>query len=158
MNPDTSRPPEEGEEIAVYDDAVIGRVFRLSAFALIIIIALGIGGFFYFKKKPAPVAPSVTKIEAPVEKTFSEIKVPATKFTDITAAAGITFAHNNGAAGDKLLPETMGGGVGFFDYDNDGDQDLLFVNCTYWPGKTPASKQPTTSTLYRNDGKGKFND
>ncbi|HEX7860297.1 MAG TPA: CRTAC1 family protein [Verrucomicrobiae bacterium] len=158
MNPDTSRPPEEGEEIAVYDDAVIGRAFRLSAFALIFIIALGVGSFFYLKKKPAPIAPSVTKIEAPVEKTFSEIKVPAAKFTDITAAAGITFVHNNGAAGDKLLPETMGGGVGFFDYDNDGDQDLLFVNSTYWPNKIPAGRKPTTSALYENDGKGKFKD
>ena len=39
------------------------------------------------------------------------------------------FVHANGANGDKLLPETMGGGCAFFDFDNDGDQDLLFVNC-----------------------------
>ena len=38
-------------------------------------------------------------------------------FTDVTAAAGITFRHENGAAGEKLLPETMGGGVAFFDFD-----------------------------------------
>src|SRR5262249_2237478 len=49
--------------------------------------------------------------------------VPEAKFTDITSAAGIKFIHNNGASGDKLLPETMGGGVAFFDFDNDGHQD-----------------------------------
>src|SRR5262249_11669025 len=48
--------------------------------------------------------------------------------------------------------------VGFFDYDNDGDQDLLFVNSTYWPDKIPAGKQPTTAVLYQNDGKGNFKD
>lgn len=158
MNPETSRPPEEGEEIAHYDDAVIGRAFRLSAFALLLIIALGGGAFFFLKKKPAPPQASVTKTEAPVSQTFAEIKIPEAKFTEITAAAGISFVHNNGAAGDKLLPETMGGGVGFFDYDNDGDQDLLFVNSTFWPDKIPAGKKPTTSALYQNDGKGNFKD
>jgi hypothetical protein len=80
------------------------------------------------------------------------------KFTDITSQAGITFVHNNGAFGDKLLPETMGGGVAFFDFDNDGYQDLLFINSTYWPEHIPAGKQPTPMALYRNDGRGHFID
>ncbi|HYG34610.1 MAG TPA: VCBS repeat-containing protein, partial [Clostridia bacterium] len=84
--------------------------------------------------------------------------VPLVKFTDITAAAGIRFVHNNGAYGDKLLPETMAGGVAFFDFNNDGHQDLLLVNSTYWPGHLPAGKQPTTSALYQNDGQGHFTD
>ena len=41
---------------------------------------------------------------------------------------------HNGAFGEKLLPETMGSGVAFLDYDGDGDQDLFFVNSSYWPG------------------------
>ena len=80
------------------------------------------------------------------------------KFTDITKEAGITFIHNNGAYGEKLLPETMGGGVAFFDYDNDGHQDLLFINSCDWPWHSPRSKPPTTMALYHNDGHGHFTD
>src|SRR5687768_10698403 len=73
------------------------------------------------------------------EKTATQTAVVAVaKFTDITSTAGITFVHNNGAYGDKLLPETMGGGVAFFDCDNDGDADLLFINSTYWPDRVPS--------------------
>ena len=85
-------------------------------------------------------------------------EIPTAKFTDITAAAGINFIQNNGAYGDKLLPETMGGGVAFLDYDNDGHQDLLFINSTYWPGHIPPGKQPPTMALYHNDGHGHFAD
>src|SRR5580765_4544167 len=49
-------------------------------------------------------------------------------FTDITAAAGIAFRHENGAFGKKYLPETMGSGVAVFDADGDGWPDLFFVN------------------------------
>jgi hypothetical protein len=85
-------------------------------------------------------------------------EIPVAKFTDITREAGITFVHNNGAYGDKLLPETMGIGVAFFDYDNDGHQDLLFINGTYWPGHIPEGKTPPTMALYHNDGHGHFTD
>src|SRR5438477_10318344 len=85
-------------------------------------------------------------------------EIPLAKFTDITAEAGITFSHVNGAYGDKLLPETMGGGVAFFDFDNDGAQDLLFVNSSYWPWHVPAGEKLPTAALYHNDGKGHFTD
>jgi enediyne biosynthesis protein E4 len=91
----------------------------------------------------------------------SASEVPRVQFTDITKASGIRFVHNNGATGDKLLPETMGGGVAFFDFDNDGKQDLLFINSSSWAAHTPAANQPSPSTtmaLYRNDGKGHFTD
>jgi hypothetical protein len=81
-------------------------------------------------------------------------------FTDVTESAGIDFEHFNGAYGDKLLPETMGGGVAFLDYDSDGDPDLLFVNSTRWPfatGRYGAGPAPT-SRLYANDGGGRFRD
>jgi enediyne biosynthesis protein E4 len=158
MNRETKRPPEDGEDIEHYDDAVIGRAFRLSLVALVVIVLGGFAAFRFLRKKAAAPPPKVTQIEAPAAQSFANVKVPEARFTETTTDAGITFIHNNGSAGEKLLPETMGGGVGFFDYDNDGDQDLLFVNCTYWPGKIPAGKQPTTAALYANDGKGYFKD
>jgi hypothetical protein len=157
MNP-VPQKPEDGEEIGHYDDAIIGKALRGSAVVLILLVIAGAGLFFFLKKKPAPTPPKVTQIEAPIVQSFAGVEVPQVKFTDITAAAGINFVHNNGAAGDKLLPETMAGGVGFFDFDNDGDQDLLLVNCTSWPDKTSAAKAPTTAALYQNDGKGNFKD
>lgn len=81
---------------------------------------------------------------------------PDLPFTDVTAAAGISFEHDNGAYGERLLPETMGGGVAFFDYDNDGDPDLLLVNSKAWPD-TPAPGD-ARSALYANHGNGTFED
>lgn len=158
MKQDPQKPPDETEEVAHYDDAIIGRVFRWSALAFVLLAAGGGGTFLLLKRKPAPPPPKVTQIAAPVTQQYNEVVVPETPFKQTTQEAGIQFVHNNGAYGDKLLPETMGGGVGFFDFDNDGDQDLLFVNGTYWPGKTPAGKKAATAVLYANDGKGQFKD
>ncbi len=79
----------------------------------------------------------------------------ATQFEDVTRAAGIHFVHNSGAFGKKWLPETMGPGVAFLDYDNDGWQDILFVNGTAWPGH---SGRHTTLALYHNNHDGTFTD
>jgi hypothetical protein len=86
------------------------------------------------------------------------VNVPAVRFTDITQRAGIKFTHVNGAFGKKLMPETMGSGVAFLDYDKDGKPDLLFVNSCYWPGHEDASRPAPTLALYRNLGNGKFED
>jgi hypothetical protein len=145
----------ETEETGHLDDAVIGRAFRGSAIALIALLVIGGGVWWYVKRKPAPAAPKMTQLSSPVVPQRAAEEMPRVKFTDITAAAGIKFVHNNGATGDKLLPETMGSGVAVFDFDNDGDQDLLFVNGTSWPGK-PASA--ATQALYRNEGNARFTD
>ncbi|HKW16070.1 MAG TPA: CRTAC1 family protein [Terriglobales bacterium] len=76
-------------------------------------------------------------------------------FTDVTSSAGIHFKHNNGAYGGKLLPETLGSGCAFIDYDNDGWQDILLVNSMDWPGH---ARQRSTLKLYRNDRDGTFTD
>src|SRR5438552_614376 len=121
MNP--QRPPSEEEELAHYDDAIIGKAFRWSAVAFILLALAGAGIFFVLKRKPAPPPAKVTKLAAPVRQEFSTAQdMPTVKFTDITEEAGITFVHNSGALGDKLLPETMGSGVAFLDFDGDGDQ------------------------------------
>jgi hypothetical protein len=76
-------------------------------------------------------------------------------FTDITAAAGIHFVHNGGAFGGKFLPETLGPGCAFLDYDNDGWQDILLVNGADWPGHP---RQRSTLRLYHNNRNGTFTD
>jgi enediyne biosynthesis protein E4 len=59
---------------------------------------------------------------------------PGFRLVDVTAQAGINFRHNSGAYGGKLLPETLGAGCAFLDYDRDGWQDILLVNGADWPG------------------------
>jgi hypothetical protein len=76
-------------------------------------------------------------------------------FKDITQQAGIHFVHNNGAYGKKYLPETMGPGVAFIDYDNDGWPDIFIVNGTDWPGH-PSKR--STPKLYHNNHNGTFTD
>jgi len=82
---------------------------------------------------------------------------PSTGFrlVDVTRPAGITFRHNNGAYGGKLLPETLGSGCAFLDYDNDGWQDILLVNGSDWPGR---QRQRSTLALYKNNRNGTFTD
>jgi len=76
-------------------------------------------------------------------------------FTDVTAQAGIHFKHNSGAFGKKYLPETMGSGVCFLDYDNDGWQDILLVNSMDWPEHKTGKSFPA---LYHNKHDGTFTD
>jgi enediyne biosynthesis protein E4 len=76
-------------------------------------------------------------------------------FRDITAQAGIHFTHNNAAFGKKYLPETMGPGCAFIDYDNDGYPDILLINGQGWPGH---QQKTTTLALYHNNHDGTFTD
>ena len=81
---------------------------------------------------------------------------PAIHFTDITRQAGIHFVHNNGAFGKKYLPETLGPGCAFIDYDNDGYPDILILNGEDFPGHVTHGK--TALKLYHNNGNGTFTD
>ena len=137
---------------------MVGRAYRWSALAFVLIVFLVVGGIWLARRKPAPPPAKVTQITAPVAPAPSPVSIPEVQFVDITASSGIRFVHNNGAYGEKLLPETMGGGVAFLDYDGDGDQDLLLINSTYWPGHRPPGAQSTPPALYRNDGTGRFED
>jgi len=77
---------------------------------------------------------------------------PPVWFADVTAAAGIRFTHNSGRAGKKYLPETLGSGCAFFDFDNDGWQDVILINSRDW---TPRGRR-SLSALYRNNRDGTF--
>jgi len=77
------------------------------------------------------------------------------RLVDVTAAAGIQFQHNSGAYGGKLLPETLGSGCAFLDYDADGWQDILLINGMDWPAH---KRQRSTLRLYKNNRNGSFTD
>ena len=79
----------------------------------------------------------------------------AVRFVDVTGPSGIRFVHNNGAFGKKYLPETMGPGVAFIDYDGDGWPDIFLVNGTDWPGH---GAKHTAPKLYHNNHNGTFTD
>lgn len=81
---------------------------------------------------------------------------PLPQFTEITNEAGIDFVHNSGAFGKKYLPETMGSGCAFLDYNSDGWQDIILVNGKDWKGNPTGKRQ--TLALYRNNKNGTFTD
>jgi hypothetical protein len=149
---------EREEEVVHLDERAVGRAFRWSAMAFVGIVVLAAGVVWYAKRKPAKEAPRLTQITAPSAPVQTKTEMPSIQFRDITAESGIHFVHYNGAYGDKLLPETMGSGAAFFDFDNDGDQDLLLVNSADWPWHKRDGQKPPTMALYRNDGRGHFED
>jgi hypothetical protein len=113
-------------------------------------------------------APPKINVTLPPQKSHSELRRLAAnensaaanpyrvQFKDVSAAAGIHFRHERAASEQKLYLETMGAGVGWIDYDQDGFLDIFFVNSGYTPLFHPS--QPPQPALYRNNGDGTFTD
>jgi len=139
-------------------EAIIRRAFYRSLGAVAIFAAIVASVFVWQQfEGDAPVQQTEAILTGPViDDAVDEPQPPPYGFTDITQAAGIDFVHTNGAYGEKLIPEAIGSGVAFIDYDNDGDQDLLLVNSNWFPGQAQA--ETPTQALYRNDGSGRFSD
>lgn len=151
MNDQSTQPPGLDEK-----EAVIRRAFYRSL-GVIIVFALIVAGVIFWLKYTGEEAVQMEEatITGPVvDDAADEPQVPPVGFTSITAEAGIDFIHTNGAYGEKLIPEAIGSGLAFLDYDNDGDQDLLLVNSTWFTGQGQAEEP--TQALYRNDGSGRF--
>jgi len=144
------------EEFVPEDDAIIGKAFRVS---LLVIAGLAVAGLaiYFLASRPEAAAPEQTLQAVAPEAVAVAADPPVVRFTDVAAAAGVTFMQFNGGTGEKLLPETMGGGVALFDYDGDGDCDLLFVNASSWPHDPAPATRPSMA-LYANDGHGRFTD
>ena len=155
----TSHESSDADNFASADDAIIRTALGWSL-GIFIVVGTIVGLSVHLLTRTPPSPPVVESELASVEiREFVPMEIPNIPFTDITEQAGIRFQHENGAAGGKLLPETMGGGCAFLDYDNDGDQDLLFVNSQTWPwNRQDSERAAATAALYRNDGTGKFDD
>ncbi len=157
----------------------VDRAFRRS---LVVIAALAVVVAVAATWLNLPASSAVikqTQTALPETRHAPVAQLPTAIFTDVTREAGITFVHENGARGEKLLPETMGGGCALFDYDDDGDLDILLVNSMRWPeagdlvadtavadtavadtatSDGPATETAATMALYQNQGNWEFAD
>jgi len=150
------------DEWVAADDRVIGTAVKWS------VAALGLAGILaalaaWWYGQPPPPEPVAEAAPAVVARLAENDKAgagpPVLPFEDVTADAGIDFVHEPGAYGLKLLPETMGSGAAFADFDGDGDPDLLLVNGDLWPWHDyPADRTRPTQKLYLNRGDGRFID
>ncbi|HSM12428.1 MAG TPA: CRTAC1 family protein [Thermoanaerobaculia bacterium] len=162
MTEETKAPGEAGgepvpeEELVPADDRVIGRALRRSLVGFVLLALAGAALWLLVDRPPAPEPEAAIVASAPraVAAETADLALP---FADVTSAAGIGWSRENGAEGDKLLPETMGGGAAWLDYDGDGREDLLLVNGDRWPGSRARGPRPRLA-LYRNEGGGRFRD
>ena len=141
------------------DDRIIATALKWSLIVILIVVvlvAIYFGAWRFFQQ-PATDPDDAELIAPQALNPASQANPPSVQFTDITDAAGITHSHRNGAYGDRMLPETMGGGVAFLDYNNDQSIDLLFVSGRSWPWRE-ANDDASSLILYQGDGTGKFTD
>lgn len=158
MNKRTSNKSNEDAK----GDEIIATVFKRSLIVFLI-LALAVLTVWFVRQTLQSDEATLEDAEKIAPQSTDDGKQtvpPQVIFTNITRAAGITHRHRNGAAGERLLPETMGGGVAVLDYNNDQAIDLLFVNSQSWPWSDVPDNENRGSSLilYEGDGAGNFID
>ena len=140
------------------DDRIIARAIRISLVVVGGLAALGLVTWLVVnREEPVELVQEVPRNQARSLAAANDVAPPALVFTDVTRNSGVDFVHVSGAYGERLLPETMGGGVATFDYDNDGLQDLLFIDSRRWPWRD-SGRKGGSPRLYRNLGGMTFED
>jgi enediyne biosynthesis protein E4 len=157
---DTSPDLLPGENEGVADDEIIGVAFRWSM-AVFALIGLGAAAFWFWSGND-PVDPKIESREGRISTLADKprnLQPPAFDWKNIAPDCGIDFVHFSGATGERLLPETLGGGVAIFDYDKDNLPDVLFISGTTWPHNAGSGQPKETLSsirLYQNLGKAQF--
>jgi hypothetical protein len=142
-------------------ESQLKNLILMSARSLIYCLALLLAVLFSGCKQPTTNAPSplqpgeIAATTSPSPSPTQPRPYGPIEFADVTAQAGINFKHNSGAFGKKYLPETIGAGCAFLDYDNDGWQDIFLVNSMDWPEHKTRKSFPA---LYHNNKDGTFTD
>jgi len=147
------RADAEQQELVDADDRRIGRAFRISLAVIGTALLAAVAVYFGLRAPRTAVPVKEAVLQPPLAQETAPVTVAPAPFRDATKASGVAFIHHNGAYGEKLLPETMGGGVAVIDVRGNGHADLVFVDSGAWPWK--GARGPTLA-LYLNDGKGHF--
>ncbi|MBL9118629.1 MAG: CRTAC1 family protein [Phycisphaerae bacterium] len=157
-HPESDRLPETNAtaEEAAAADRRVGKAVGASIALLLLVGAIAGGAWWLTRPKPDPVRP-VEPVPAPTgAKAVPPGAIVEVMYAETGPSMGINFERTNGATGEKLLPETMGGGVALADFDGDDTPDVLFINGDHWPwNRTEAAIQPSPH-LYVNLNKGQF--
>ena len=135
------------------DETRIRRALRGSFAVLVIGGILGSAIAFWLYREPDPELVQERENIGPKSVSIDDIELPPLSFVDITSTSGIDFVHHNGAYGERMLPESMGGGVAVLDFDNDDRQDVIFIDSNEWRWR-PISNPNAGTKLYRNVSSG----
>ena len=135
-------------------EARLKVALKWSGVALLVILAVLSSVLWFFSRDQDQIDVAETQVRTP-QIASQSTDLPEIRFTDVTEESGLIFEHENGARGERLLPETMGGGLAVFDYDLDSDLDVLFVNSDNWHYE---EESKVSSVLFNNNGFGRFTD
>src|SRR5262249_28277925 len=119
--PSTPEPGSGWRSWQRHDPSIMTCSQRLTVAALVVVLLIA-----GCTRRARPVSPVTPPVAAPAASGLA--RFPTVRFTDVSQRAGIRFRHTHGGFGKKYMPEAMGPGCAFLDFDNDGWLDILLLN------------------------------
>ena len=138
--------------------AVQSRWLPWSLLAVLGVVVIAGTAWWINRRAPQPLPVAEKKVMAPGAPNIDVSLFPDLQLKEVSAELGIDFVHENGATGKLFMPEPLGSGGGFFDYDNDGDPDILLLSCCPIADYRDPPDEGNSIVLYENDGRGHFRD